>query len=171
MNIIFETERLFVRPYTMDDLDLFYRLNGDEEVMRYIRPAQTKAKSKDFLKKIIKEYSEQPGLGRWAMLRKADQEFVGSFAVIPIVNSGRIQLGYALLKEYWGSGYASESVKEGLNYAFCQYGLKEIAGITEAANVISQKVLLKNGFVFESSFREEKKEMNLYNCKRQFVNG
>ncbi|MEI9909734.1 MAG: GNAT family N-acetyltransferase [Bacteroidota bacterium] len=34
--VIFETERLIVRPYTMDDVDHFLQLNGDEEVMRYI---------------------------------------------------------------------------------------------------------------------------------------
>jgi [ribosomal protein S5]-alanine N-acetyltransferase len=169
--IVFETERLIVRPYTMDDFKNFYRLNGDEDVMRFIRPAQTKKQSKEFLQKIIAAYDERPGIGRWAMFLKKKNEFVGSFAIIPVENtdqsdSYRMQLGYALVKESWGKGYATESVKEGLQYAFDHLKLSEIAGITYPENFPSQKVLLKNGFVFDKTFLEEERELHLYICKK-----
>ena len=164
--IIFETERLVVRSYTMDDFDNFYRLNGDEDVMRFIRPAQSKKHSQEFLQKIIAAYAERPGMGRWAMFFREDNQFAGSFAIIPIENSDQLQLGYALIKENWGKGYASESVKGGLQYAFGHLGLTEIAGITYPENIPSQKVLLKNGFVFEKTFLEEEKELHLYIYKR-----
>ena len=165
--IVFETERLFIRPYTMDDLDNFFRLNGDEEVMRYIRTAQTLEESKVFLKKIINAYAERPGTGRWGMFSKDDQ-YVGSFAIIPVESSDKLQqLGYALLKENWGRGYASESVKGGIHYAFNQLGLTQIAGITFPENIPSQKVLLKNGFVFNKTIIEEDKEMNLYILRKK----
>jgi ribosomal-protein-alanine N-acetyltransferase len=135
--IIFETERLIVRPYTMDDFDNFFRLNGDEDVMRFIRPAQTKKQSKEFLQKIIAAYNERPGMGRWGMFLKKKNEFVGSFAIIPVENTNQLQLGYALVKESWGKGYATESVKGGLQYAFGHLKLTEIAGITYPENVAS----------------------------------
>jgi ribosomal-protein-alanine N-acetyltransferase len=165
-DIIFETERLYIRPYSMDDLPRFFLLNGNEEVMRYIRPAQTLEQSQQFLEKIIKAYEERPGMGRWAMLSKSDHQYTGSFAIIPIEKSTQLQLGYALIKDNWGKGYASESVKGGLKYAFTQLGLKEIAGITFPENIPSQKVLLKNGFVFDRMFMEEDKQLNLYICRR-----
>lgn len=164
--IIFETERLFVRPYSMDDFEDFFRMNGDEEVMRYIRPAQTREQSKEFLKKIIAAYDEKPGIGRWALFIKADKNFIGSFAVIPVEKTDKLQLGYALLKENWGKGYASESVKQGIQYAFTQLQLKEIAAITYPENISSQKVLLKNGFTFSNTFTEEERVLNLYILKR-----
>ena len=160
--IIFKTERLFVRPYSMDDFDNFFRLNGDEEVMRYIRPAQTREQSKEFLQKIIAAYIERPGIGRWGMFLREDEKFVGSFAIIPIEHSDKLQLGYALLKENWGKGYASESVKKGIQYAFDKLQLAEIAAITFPENVSSQKVLLKNGFSFDITFSEGDKLLNLY---------
>ena len=150
----------------MDDLTLFFRLNGDNEVMRYIRPAQNLEQTTEFLQKIIHSYQERPGIGRWAMFSKADQQFAGSFAIIPIDNSIQLQLGYALLKENWGKGYASESVKGGLQYAFDQLGLIEIAAITYPENIPSQKVLLKNGFVFDKTFMEEEKELQFYIRRR-----
>jgi ribosomal-protein-alanine N-acetyltransferase len=165
--IIFETERLIVRLYTIDDLDHFFRLNGDEEVMRYIRAAQTLQESKVFLKKIISAYIERPGTGRWGMFSKSDHQYLGSFAIIPVENYDKLQIGYALLKENWGKGYASESVKGGIHYAFHQLNLAEIAGITFPENISSQKVLLKNGFVFNKTIVEEDREMNLYILQRQ----
>ncbi len=160
--IIFETERLVVRRYAAADFDDFYRLNSDEDVMRYIRPLQSKKKSKEFFEKVIADYTALPGLGRWGMYRRADNSFVGSFAIIPVEHSDEIQLGYALLKENWGLGYASESVKAGIVYAFTTLGLTQIAGITYPENIPSQNVLLKNGFVFGEKFMEDDKELNLY---------
>lgn len=146
----------------MDDFDHFYRLNGDEEVMRYIRPAQTEEQSRFFLEKIITAYQERPGIGRWATFSKEDKSFIGSFAVIPVEKSDRLQLGYALLRENWSKGYASESVRGGIRYVFDTLQLTEIAAITYPENTASQKVLLKNGFVFDSKFIEDNKELNLY---------
>jgi len=165
-HIVFETERLFMRPYTLNDLHHFFRLNGDEDVMRYIRPAQTLQQTKEFLQKIIDAYSERPGTGRWAMFSKTDHQFMGSFAIIPIDNTSQLQLGYALIKENWGKGFASEAVKGGLQYAFDHLRLTEIAGITYRENIPSQKVLLKNGFVFDKTFFEDDKELHLYICRR-----
>jgi len=159
---IFETERLFVRPYTMDDLDDFFRMNGNEEVMRFIRPAQTLEQSKLFLQKIIVAYTERPGIGRWAMFLRENSQFAGSFAIIPVEKSDKLQMGYSLLKENWGKGYASESVKCGIQYAFDKLGLTEIAAITFPENVSSQKVLFKNGFLFEKNIREDGELLNFY---------
>jgi RimJ/RimL family protein N-acetyltransferase len=164
--IVFETERLLVYPYTMDDLHHFFRLNGNEDVMRYIRPAQTIEQTKEFLQKIITDYKKLPGKGRWALYLKNDHRFVGTFAIIPIADTDMLQLGYALAKEDWGKGYASEAVKGGVQYAFDKLDLTEIAGIIFPENIASQKVLLKNGFVFDKTFIEEEKELHLYVRKR-----
>jgi [ribosomal protein S5]-alanine N-acetyltransferase len=168
--IIFETERLFVRLYSMDDFDNFFRLNSDEEVMRYIRAVQTREQSKGFLKKIIAAYKQRPGTGRWGIFLRENKEFVGSFAVIPVEQSDKLQLGYALLKENWGKGYASESVKAGIQYAFDKLRLTEIAAITFPENISSQKVLLKNGFAFDKTFTEGDKLLNLYMLYRTDMN-
>ena len=162
MENIFETERLLVRPYHAGDFEDFYALNSDEEVMRYIRPAQSREDAQVFFTKIIEDYEVQPGLGRWAMILKQDNTLVGSFAVIPVLDSTDIQIGYALLKQNWGKGYASESVTGGIKYVFNKLGLSHVAGITEPGNVVSQKVLLKNGFKFEKEFYEKSKKLNLY---------
>jgi [ribosomal protein S5]-alanine N-acetyltransferase len=160
--IIFETKRLVIRRYKADDFSDFFRLNSDKDVMRYIRPVQTRKQAASFFIKILEAYDKAPGLGRWGMYIKPGNEFAGSFAIIPVQQSEDIQLGYAFLKEHWGSGYASESVKGGIAYAFDQLQLTQIAGITFPENLLSQKVLLKNRFVFHKTITEEDKEINFY---------
>ena len=158
--ILFETERLIVRQYVFDtDTEFFFHLNGDEEVVRYIRPAKTKEESDEFLKKVIADAEANPLMGRWAVDEKQTGKFVGSFAFIPVDGTEESQLGYALLKENWGKGFATELMREGINYVFNNTSLNEVYGITEAANVASQKVLLKVGFTLHKTYKEGEKEV------------
>jgi ribosomal-protein-alanine N-acetyltransferase len=116
-------------------------------VVRYIRPPKTREESFQFLLQNLALYEQSPFMGRWAMIDKPTNTFVGSFAVFPIDNSKDIQLGYSLLKEHWGKGFASESIPVGRQYAFDNLCLKEIYALTEPDNIASQKALLRSGFV------------------------
>ncbi len=147
MGFIFETPRLYVRRYTLADEEDFFRLNNDVDIVRYIRPPKSRQESHEFLLQNLALYDEFPFMGRWAMLEKESNAFVGSFAVFPIEHSKDIQLGYSLFKEYWGKGFATESIPAGRQYAFDHLCLKEIYAITEVANTASQKALMKCGFV------------------------
>jgi [ribosomal protein S5]-alanine N-acetyltransferase len=159
MHIIFETERLYIRRYTKADEDNFFRLNSDPEVMQYIRAPENRSECSVFLLQNIAAYEENPLMGRWAIIDKYTNTFVGSFAIIPVENRPEIQMGYALLKEFWGRGYAAESVLAGCDYAFEVLKLPQIVAITETCNLASQKVLLKCGFIQQASIRENDKEL------------
>ena len=159
-HIIFETDRLIVRQYDFKtDAENFFSLNGDDDVMRYIRATKTKEECDVFLKKAIDAYKINPLIGRWAADEKATGRFVGSFAIIPIEGSDDIQLGYALLKENWGKGFASELTKAGLAYYFKKTNADHIYAIAEKANVASHNVLLKNGFLPNGIKKEDEKEL------------
>ena len=162
-SIIFETERLIVRQYIFEtDAENFFRINGDEDVMRYIRAAKTKEECDRFLKETIAGYMKDPLMGRWAVDEKETGVFVGSFAFIPIEKTDDSQLGYALLKEHWGKGFATELMQEGIKYVFNETELKAVYGITEAVNIASQKVLLKVGFTLYEAYCEGEKEMRKF---------
>jgi len=166
--VIFETERLIVRPYIFEiDSNNFFSLNGDEEIMRYIRSAKTKSDCDAFLKQVIETYKLNPLIGRWAVDEKASGKFVGSFAIIPIENTNDIQLGYALLKESWGKGFATELTKEALNYYFNSTDEDHIYAIAEKDNTASHKVLLKNGFVPDGTRTEGEKTLLKFIYRKQ----
>lgn len=163
-DVVFETERLIVRRYTKDDIGNMYRLNSDAEVMRYIRPVMDPDEAKEFLLQNIDMYAASPLLGRWAALDRQGN-FVGSFAVIHIPGSSDIQLGYALLKEHWGKGYASELTAKGIEYAVAN-GIDPLFALTESNNLPSQKVLLKNSFEYLYSSKEGERTLFRYQLKK-----
>ena len=155
--LIFETKRLLVRRYTECDKDHFFSLNGNEEVMRYIRPVKTREECDEFLLQVI-AYSEAEKLfGRWAVEDKLSKEFVGSFVIIPVEGKDQMQLGYSLSPEHWGKGYATELTIAGLHYVFAKTPINPIYAYTEAPNTSSQNVLLKAGFRPNGSYMKGEK--------------
>lgn len=156
---IFETERLNIRRLTNEDEDYLFLLNGNEDVVRYIRPVGTKEESNKRLQEIIEKYSVSPNQSGWAVTLKSNDEFIGLMAVFPIENSNDIQLGYSLIPQYWGNGYATEIAECGIKHAFETIGLEILFANCECANTASLNVIHKSGFVVEKNFWEEEKEV------------
>jgi ribosomal-protein-alanine N-acetyltransferase len=168
--IVFDTERLVVRHYTPADADNFFLLNADPDVMRYIRPVRSRADTDQFFIEVMQYSTNNPGFGRMAVLNKLSGEFVGSFAIIPIEQIDLMQLGYSLLPNFWGRGYATELVRHGLIYIFTSTDIEEIFGVTESLNTASQHVLLKSGFVPHSNVMEGEKVLNRFHLlKKNFL--
>jgi len=160
--ILFESERLYVQPYTEADADIFFQLNGDAEIMQYIREPKTKEQSDQFLEENLKFYKAHPGLGRFAVFTKADQQFAGSFSLLSIDKSENIHLGYALLKPFHGKGLATELVKASFDYVFRTIASNTIQALTVAENIGSQKVLIKCGFSFITTMNHEGDEVMVF---------
>jgi ribosomal-protein-alanine N-acetyltransferase len=155
--IIFETERLLVRQFTLADKENFFRMNSHPRVMEYIRPVKNQEETDHFLQLNIEQYSHEPLYGRWAVIEKVSGLSIGSFAIIPVEDSGKMQLGYALMPEFWRKGYATELTMAGLKYIFTKTSLEVIYAITEQPNTASQNVLYKAGFKPNNSRMEEGK--------------
>ena len=147
MKTIFETSRLIVKRYTAADVENFFLLNNNTDVQRYIRPVKNREQSEVFLQENLRYYDAFPAYGRWAVYEKNGGAFIGSFAIIHVEKTLRMQLGYAIMPTFWGRGYATELTKGGLLYTFTQTPLQIIYGYTEKENTVSQQVLLKAGFV------------------------
>ncbi|SFP67957.1 GNAT family N-acetyltransferase [Parafilimonas terrae] len=127
----------------------FFRVNGNEEVMQHIRKALTRTESDKFLEENIQFYKQNPRLGRWCVMEKATNCFVGSFALVYLPfedEKYKIQIGYALVPDAWGKGYATELTMAGINYYFANQASKTLHAITTLENDASKKVLLKCGF-------------------------
>ena len=160
--ILFETERLVVRLYDLNDEESFFLLNGDEEVVRYIRPAKNREECNLFLREIITYSEENPLVGRWAIDEKSTGKNIGMFAIIPVDDSDKWQLGYSLLKDSWGKGFSTELTKEGITYFFSHLDRSEIYALAETSNMASRKVLIKCGFTLKETYVKGERELLEY---------
>ncbi|MEO7922230.1 MAG: GNAT family N-acetyltransferase [Chitinophagaceae bacterium] len=167
MEIIFETDRLIVRKFTDEDADNYFALQGNADVMQYIRPPRTRQESDEFLKEKILAADPADYKGYWAVENKEAGSFIGCFVIIPIPDDvEKTQLGYSFLPKNWGKGYATEVAKGGVNYFYNRTPLAEIYGVTDTPNIASEKVLLKAGFIFYSTKREGEKELKVFIVRR-----
>ncbi len=151
MHIIFETPRLILRRFTEDDAALLLQLNSDHEVLKYLHEPvlESEEKAKEIIRDIIlPQYSFN--LGRWAIHKKDDLQFIGWCGLKHRTDLNEIDLGYRLIKTAWGKGYATETAWHTLDYGFNTLHLKTITGRAHIDNIASLKVLEKIGMKFIS---------------------
>ncbi|HVO88342.1 MAG TPA: GNAT family N-acetyltransferase [Casimicrobiaceae bacterium] len=141
------TERIALRELTRSDGAQLHRLDRDPTVMRYIRDGRTasRAEVEERMRRSIAAYRLYPGLGRWYAQRRDTGGFIGWFVLNYIPRTVEVEVGYRLLPEAWGQGYATEGATDLVRYGFHDLGLRRIIGITHPDNLASQRVLQKAG--------------------------
>jgi [ribosomal protein S5]-alanine N-acetyltransferase len=73
-------------------------------------------------------------------------ETIGAAGLQPLEGGPEIEVGYRLLKEYWGHGYASEAARRRSPSDFGELGLDRIVAVALESNAASRRVLEKCGF-------------------------
>ena len=160
--ILFETMRLYARHWTSEDLENIYALYSDPAVMKYIRATLTVDETKHIMETHVAAYEETPFKGRFAVIEKRTGAFIGTFLLKDSETITGLEIGYALLQDYWGKGYATELLNEGVKFAFDKHAITELYAITELHNEASRKVLTKCGFNQMDNILEYGKEVNLF---------
>jgi RimJ/RimL family protein N-acetyltransferase len=141
------TRRIALRAFRPDDLEDLVRLDSDARVMRYIadgRPA-TRPEVVAVLRRIRRYPAIHTGLGCWHAARRDSGAFVGWFLLRYCGSSCDVEVGYRLLPEAWGQGFATEGATALVRHAFDTLELDRIIGVTHPDNVASQRVLMKAG--------------------------
>jgi RimJ/RimL family protein N-acetyltransferase len=101
-------------------------------------------------------------MGRWSVIRKSDQQFLGWCGLKLIRDDNTVDLGYRFHQRFWKQGYATETGKACLHYGFEQLKLQRIVGRAEKANKASIHVLEKCGMQFVEEMMRSGTEQVLY---------
>jgi [ribosomal protein S5]-alanine N-acetyltransferase len=158
MKPIVETERLILRELLAKDAEAMFAMDCDPDVHKFLgnNPIQKIEETIKTIEMVRQQYLDN-GIGRWAMIEKSSGEFVGwtglKFMKEPINNHINFyETGYRLAQKHWNKGYATESTKAALHYAFEQLNTKEVFGITHVDNIKSRRALEKSGLKFIEQF-------------------
>jgi RimJ/RimL family protein N-acetyltransferase len=140
------TLRLAMRQFVPQDFDDVLRLDSDPRVMKYItgKPA-TREETLATVRRVTRYYRLYPDLGVWYTVRRDTGAFIGWFSLKYTGKSPDIEIGYRLLPEAWGQGFATEGATAMHDYGFDDLDLHRIIGVTHPRNRASQKVLMKAG--------------------------
>lgn len=149
MKKILETERLYLREFTLDDAQLLIDLNSNPEVTKYTGDAlllDLDVSKRILTEIILPQYSNK--IGRWAVHLKSNDEFIGWCGLKYLVETDEVDLGYRFFKEHWGKGYATESARVVLDYGVNTMKLKNIKAQAAKENSASLNVIKKLGFTY-----------------------
>ncbi|MGE5336446.1 MAG: GNAT family N-acetyltransferase [Gemmatimonadota bacterium] len=144
--MLFETNHLIVRRITADDLDAMCAVYGDVDAMRWV--ADGTGLGRDgcarWTEKTLRNYATR-GYGMSALVLKEGGTVIGFCGLVHA--DGRIvpEIKYALRREYWGRGLASEAARGMLEYGSRAFGLRKIIATTDPDNLASHRVLIKAG--------------------------
>lgn len=165
----FETDRLILRTYTMDDLDFFASLWADPEVIRFIGEGVTRSlpEAEERLKRIITGYDS--GFGLLAAWHKVEKRLTGHAGLVRQEVDGRneIELGYWLARDFWGQGLATEPALALRDHAFTTLGLHRIISLIEPGNAASIAVAERVGMHHEQDVVFRRQQLRVYSINRE----
>ena len=164
-----ETLRLSLRNFTLNDFDDLYALNSDPRVMKYIADGtvSTRDEVAGALRRFVRYPSLYPDLGVWHTSRRDTGAFIGFFALNYAGKSTDIEVGYRLLHNAWGLGFATEGATALVHYGFDDLGLDRIIGVTLPGNKASQNVLMKAGLADQGWGRYYNRRLRLFAAERE----
>lgn len=150
------TDRLVLRFLTGANVPALYDMFSHPEVTRYwSRPRWTElSQAEQMLVDAQEGYRTGSGL-LLGVKRRHDHALVGMCSLFHFhIPSRRAEVGYALGRPYWGSGYITEALQALLDYAFQTLDLNRLEADIDPRNLASARTLERLGFQKEGHLRE-----------------
>jgi len=140
-----ETERLRLYITSKSEMEKIIERQTDEELRKAYQ-------------EMLDGYLAHPEQGEWYaiwLVTRHDGVQVGDLSFKGLNEDGSAEIGYGIIDEFQGQGYATEAVKAAVNWALKQAGVLRVEAETEQDNTASQRVLAKCGFVPSGIMGEE----------------
>lgn len=163
-----ETERLLIRKFTMDDLPVLIKLRSDPEVYKYL--GGTRMQNPEAIEKRLRTYidcCERFGFGSCALVWKETGEMFGWGGLMPLEETGEIEVGYGMAKRFWGKGIGYECARAWLEYGFEKAGLERIVAIADPENIGSWRIMEKLGMQYEKTEKHYGMDCFFYAISRE----
>ena len=126
-----------IRNMQPDDAEALYKLLSDPEVMRYLEPPFDREQTEAFL--------HQAGLTKPPLVYAAEKNgiFIG-YVIYHAYDRGSVEIGWVLLPEYWGRGYASALTDRLIDRA--RQEQKSVVIECAPAQEATKRIAVKKGF-------------------------
>jgi RimJ/RimL family protein N-acetyltransferase len=141
-----ETERLILRMFGNEDLEPYYAICSDAEVMEFIGQGKTMTRMETWRHiATLLGHWQLRGYGSWAIEEKKTGKLVGRVGFIHPADWPGLEIGWALGRASWGSGYATEAARAALEHGFRVFGFSRVISLIHAENRRSVRVAERLG--------------------------
>lgn len=155
------SKRVYYRLFQHNDFELFYSVFSNREIMRYawIDEINSIEEMKPFFEGFI-SVNDMPNKNNsyaFAAFERENGSFIG-FTDIQIHSlndeGGHGEIGYFLLPEFWGKGYATELASTMMEFGFNNLNLHKVSARCNANNLKSENIMKKLGMTKEGQLRK-----------------
>ena len=159
-----ETERLMITEFTPDMARDVHENSLDEDNRKFVPDEvfETVGDAAETIAFLISRYGGTEGPLAYPVFTKHGAKNIGYVQLVPL-GAGDWEIGYHIVKEYTGKGYATEAIRAFLPVVAAMVGTGEIYGVCLSSNAASKTVLRKCGFdpVYEGTgdYQGEKREI------------
>lgn len=140
------TDRLRLVPCAPDHLDGLFRLNSNPDVMRYIRAPQTRDEVAAWISATQERWARF-GFGWWSLFEMRTDEIIGAACLqhLAHIETNPLEIGWRLIPEAQGRGYATEAGRAAMNFGFDQIGENRLMAVADPENTASTRVMERLG--------------------------
>ncbi|HEY5587047.1 MAG TPA: GNAT family protein [Ruminiclostridium sp.] len=169
------SERLKYRYFTKQDFSLFYSVFSNEQVMRYawIDKFNSEEESIPFFESFLnkEDMLNKHNSYEFAIFSYEDHCFIG-FANIEIHSQnpfgGCGEIGYFLLPDYWGKGYATEIANTLIEVGFTKLELHKMCARCNSNNLKSEAIMKKTTMTKEGELRKVRLKNGLWDDEKHY---
>jgi [ribosomal protein S5]-alanine N-acetyltransferase len=176
-----KTERLILRPFSLDDARDVQRLAGEKDIAKTtltIPHPYEDGKAEEWIGTHQKDFVGGTQVV-FAIVKQKENELIGAIGLSSIKKEfENAELGYWIGKEFWGKGYCTEAARAVLKYGFDELGLNRIHSHHFGSNPASGKIMQKVGMTYEGTMRQHIKKWDKFEdavcfgiLKSEFLNG
>jgi RimJ/RimL family protein N-acetyltransferase len=165
---VLETERLLLRPMTIDDVDALLPMFTDPVVMASFGGVLF---DRDQMERWVRRnlaHQEVHGYGLFTVVLRESGAVVGDCGLehMEVLGAPEVEVGYDLRSGYWGRGLATEAAIAVRDFAFGELGLERLISLIRAGNAASVRVAEKVGMSAERTFERGGVEYRMYSISR-----
>lgn len=173
MNFI--SDRLKYRFFTKEDFPLFYSVFSNEEIMKYawIDKFENEEDTLPFFEDFIND-TDTPNKNStyaFAVLSREEDAFIG-FADIQLHSQNSFggcgEIGYFLLPDYWGKGYATELANALIEVGFTKLNLHKLCARCNSNNLKSEGIMKKIGMTKEGELRQVRFKKGVWDDEKHY---
>lgn len=151
------TDRLIIRPWVLEDIPHYQAMSRDVGYNCFNAPGVLLVKDDQEAAQKIKDrikVFEESRIGKFPIFEKETGSFVGTCGgnFFDLNGAKEIELGYRMMLNHWGKGYATESARALLHYLLHDLHQQKVCGFALPQNIQSLKILEKLGFVYQNDF-------------------
>ena len=154
---VLETERLTLRPFTLEDAPAMYRnWANDPEVTHFLTwPTHAdETVSQAVLADWVPRYADLSWY-QWAIVPRDVGEPIGSIAIVKMdENVDSVHVGYCIGRRWWHQGITSEALRALLRFFFEEVGANRVDSRHDPRNPHSGNVMARCGMLCEGTMRQ-----------------